>query len=119
LDSFGLIPEISPGEISVVTSVIALLAAAQTIGTHPDLFERAANISNRHESFDYVGSSDAAFDMMKGEFPRKLSDKFKAQLDPVLASQLEAIIEVQQLGTGDGIRLYGHADGRQFQRGEF
>ncbi|KAK6036525.1 Nicastrin [Cooperia oncophora] len=56
--------------------------------------------------------------MMKGEFPRKLSSKFKAQLDPVLSSQLEAIIEVQQLGTGDGVKLYGHADGGQFQRGE-
>uniref|UniRef100_A0A7I4XZ02 Nicastrin n=1 Tax=Haemonchus contortus TaxID=6289 RepID=A0A7I4XZ02_HAECO len=126
LDSFGLIPEISPGEISVLTSVIALLAAAKTIGMHSDIFEKAANVSNRHviaaffdgESFDYIGSSDAAYDLMKGEFPRKLSDKFKEQLDPIVASQLEAIIEVQQLGIGDGMKLFAHADGQQFHRGE-
>ncbi|KAK6034886.1 WHEP-TRS domain protein [Cooperia oncophora] len=109
LDSFGLIPEISPGEISVVTSVIALLAAARTIGMHADIFEKAANASepSRYRRRSLMG---------KGEFPRKLSSKFKAQLDPVLSSQLEAIIEVQQLGTGDGVKLYGHADGGQFQR---
>lgn len=47
MDSFGLIPEISPGEISVVTSLIALLATAQAMGRHYDVFERAAIASNR------------------------------------------------------------------------
>ncbi|KIH44906.1 hypothetical protein ANCDUO_25060 [Ancylostoma duodenale] len=65
-DSFGIIPEISPGEVSVLT-VIALLATTRTIGQHLNGFERAANKSARHiiiaffhgESFDYIGSSDA------------------------------------------------------------
>ncbi|WKX91231.1 hypothetical protein Q1695_009790 [Nippostrongylus brasiliensis] len=126
MDSFGLIPEISPGEISVLTSVIALLAASHAIGQNSDIFEKAANASNRYvisaffdgESFDYIGSSDAAFDLMNGEFPRKLSGKIKTQLDPIVASQLEAIIEVQQLGSGDGAHLTAHADGRQFKSGK-
>ncbi|EYC28286.1 hypothetical protein Y032_0008g76 [Ancylostoma ceylanicum] len=127
IDSFGIIPEISPGEISVLTSVIALLATTRSIGQHLDVFERAANTSGRHvivaffdgESFDYIGSSDAAYDMMNDEFPRKLRMDLKAQLDPVIASQLDSIVEVQQLGTGDGsASLYALADGRQFEKGE-
>ncbi|VDK44262.1 unnamed protein product [Cylicostephanus goldi] len=72
LDSFGIIPEVSAGEISVLTSVIALLATTRAIGQHLEVFERAANASDRHvivaffdgESFDYIGSSDAAYDML-------------------------------------------------------
>ncbi|KHJ91073.1 hypothetical protein OESDEN_09068 [Oesophagostomum dentatum] len=71
MDSFGLIPEISPGEVSVVTSAIAVMAAAHVIGAHMNDFERAANSSNRRliiaffdgEAFDYIGSSSAAYSM--------------------------------------------------------
>ncbi|KAL6731792.1 hypothetical protein Aduo_002621 [Ancylostoma duodenale] len=127
IDSFGIIPEISPGEVSVLTSVIALLATTRAIGQHLDVFERAANTSGRHvivaffdgESFDYIGSSDAAYDMINDEFPRKLRKDLRAQLDPVIASQLDSIVEVQQLGTGDGsASLYALADGKQFEKGE-
>ncbi|VDM53257.1 unnamed protein product [Angiostrongylus costaricensis] len=126
LDSFGLIPEISPGEISVVTSVIALLAAARAIGQHFAVFERAAYASDRHviiaffdgESFDYIGSSDVAYDMMKGEFPRKLRSDIKTQLDPIITSQLDGLIELQQLGTGNGRELNAHADGSQIRSRE-
>ncbi|KAJ1360386.1 hypothetical protein KIN20_019344 [Parelaphostrongylus tenuis] len=121
LDSFGLIPEISPGEISVVTSVIALLAAARAMGEFSALFERAAYTSNRHvivaffdgESFDYIGSSDTAYDILKGEFPRKLRSDLKSQLDPITISQLVGIIELQQLGTGNSLKLNALADGHQ------
>ncbi|KJH51642.1 Nicastrin [Dictyocaulus viviparus] len=121
VDSFGLIPEISPGEISVITSVIGLLAAARAIGEQFESFERAAHTSNRHviiaffdgESFDYIGSSDVAYDLVKGEFPRILKSRLKAQLDPIAPSQLDGIIELQQLGTGDGKKLNALADGGQ------
>uniref|UniRef100_A0A158P8U2 Nicastrin n=1 Tax=Angiostrongylus cantonensis TaxID=6313 RepID=A0A158P8U2_ANGCA len=121
LDSFGLIPEISPGEISVVTSIIALLAVARAIGQHFAVFERAAYTSDRHviiaffdgESFDYIGSSDVSYDMMKGEFPRKPRSDIKTQLDPIITSQLDGLIELQQLGTGNGRELNAHADGSQ------
>lgn len=48
MDSFGLIPDISPGEVSVVTSVIALLAVLQAVGKHLDSFKQAALSSDRH-----------------------------------------------------------------------
>ncbi|KJH51643.1 Nicastrin [Dictyocaulus viviparus] len=118
VDSFGLIPELSPGEISVVTSVIALLATIHTIGKQSDIFKHASNISNRYliiaffdgESFDYIGSSHTAYNMMKGLFPQR---QLKEQLDSITASQLEVIIDLQQLGTGDGVKLNVLADGRQ------
>ncbi|KAE9421747.1 hypothetical protein Angca_007261 [Angiostrongylus cantonensis] len=126
LDSFGLIPEISPGEISVVTSIIALLAVARAIGQHFAVFERAAYTSDRHviiaffdgESFDYIGSSDVSYDMMKGEFPRKPRSDIKTQLDPIITSQLDGLIELQQLGTGNGRELNAHADGSQVRSRE-
>ncbi|KAK6731736.1 hypothetical protein RB195_007915 [Necator americanus] len=127
MDSFGLIPEVSPGEVSVLTSVVALLTTTRAIGQHLDVFERAANTSNRHvivaffdgESFDYIGSSDTAYDMINGEFPRKLRSDLKAQLDPIIAAQLDSIVEVQQLGTGDGTgSLYAGADGKQYEQGK-
>lgn len=40
------------------------------------------------------------------------------QLEPIDASQLEGIIEVQQLGTGDGAKLYALADGAQVRNGQ-
>lgn len=52
-----------------------------------------------------------------GEFPRKLLSKFKAQLDPIVGSQLDGIVEVQQLGTGNGA-LTAHADGHQVRSGK-
>ncbi|KAL6739566.1 hypothetical protein Aduo_013004 [Ancylostoma duodenale] len=138
-DSFGIIPEISPGEVSVLT-VIALLATTRTIGQHLNGFERAANKSARHiiiaffhgESFDYIGSSDATiffsiwfcfgssiYNSRNDEFPRKPRKDLRAQLDPVIASQLDSIVEIQQLGTGDGsASLYAVADGKQFEKGE-
>lgn len=59
MDSFGLIPDISPGEVSVVTSVIALLAVLQAVGKHLDSFKQAALSSDRHllvAFFDGVGA---------------------------------------------------------------
>ncbi|VDO56780.1 unnamed protein product [Haemonchus placei] len=115
LDSFGLIPEISPGEISVLTSVIALLAAAKTIGMHSDIFEKAANVSNRHVI--------AAF--FDGVLSLFLISLFAASyylfficifLRYYILEKLT--LEVQQLGIGDGMKLFAHADGQQFHRGE-
>lgn len=70
------------------------------------------------ESFDYIGSSRAAFDMKRGYFPRKVHNHLTEQLEPIDASQLEGIIEVQQLGTGDGAKLYALADGAQVRNGQ-
>ncbi|KIH44907.1 hypothetical protein ANCDUO_25061 [Ancylostoma duodenale] len=57
--------------------------------------------------------------MMNDEFPRKPRKDLRAQLDPVIASQLDSIVEIQQLGTGDGsASLYAVADGKQFEKGE-
>ncbi|KAK6036134.1 Nicastrin [Cooperia oncophora] len=126
LDGFGLIPEISPGEISVVTSVIALLAVVQAIGKNMDIFEQAALASNRHllvaffdgEAFDYIGSGSVAYDMKSGTFPRKPKNGLDMRLELIFPSQLDGIIEVQQLGSGTGERLYAHAHGRQVQNGQ-
>ncbi|ETN85682.1 Nicastrin [Necator americanus] len=123
MDSFGLIPEISPGDISAITSVIAVLAVARAIGSHAEAFEEAAIISNKYilialfdgESFENIGSSDAAYSMTIEAFPRKLKSVSVPQLDLIGIPQLDAIIEVQQLGTGDGSTLNILADGEQFQ----
>uniref|UniRef100_A0A0N4Y801 Nicastrin (inferred by orthology to a C. elegans protein) n=1 Tax=Nippostrongylus brasiliensis TaxID=27835 RepID=A0A0N4Y801_NIPBR len=48
MDSFGLMPEVSPGEISVITSVIALLAVVQAIAKNQEAFTEAALTSNRY-----------------------------------------------------------------------
>ncbi|VDK52781.1 unnamed protein product [Cylicostephanus goldi] len=43
----------------------------------------------------------------------------KGQLDPVIASQLDSIVEVQQLGSGNGsASLNILADGKQYEKGE-
>ncbi|RCN33547.1 cation diffusion facilitator family transporter [Ancylostoma caninum] len=125
-DSFGLIPEISPGEISVLTSVIAILAAARGIGLHASAFKKAAEHSDRHviiaffdgESFEYIGSSDVEFTMGLGIFPQKIRNNSTAWIEPIEVSQLDGIVEIQQLGTGNGKTLNGLVDGRQFQGGQ-
>ncbi|EYC28283.1 hypothetical protein Y032_0008g75 [Ancylostoma ceylanicum] len=125
-DSFGLIPEVSPGEISVLTSVIAVLAAARGIGLHASAFEKAAEHSDRHvliaffdgESFDYIGSSDIEYTMGLGTFPEKIKNNSTAWIDPIAVSQLDGIVEIQQLGTGDGSKLNALIDGHQFQEGQ-
>ncbi|KAL6731791.1 hypothetical protein Aduo_002620 [Ancylostoma duodenale] len=125
-DSFGLIPQISPGEISVLTSIIAILAAARGIGLHASAFEKAAKHSDRHviiaffdgESFEYIGSSDVEYTMGLGFFPEKIKNNSTAWMDPIEVSQLDGIVEIQQLGTGDGKTLNGLFDGHQFRGGQ-
>lgn len=56
--------------------------------------------------------------MGRGYFPRKVHNHLTEQLEPIDASQLEGIIEVQQLGTGDGAKLYALADGAQVRNGQ-
>ncbi|WKX91233.1 hypothetical protein Q1695_009791 [Nippostrongylus brasiliensis] len=127
MDSFGLMPEVSPGEISVITSVIALLAVVQAIAKNQEAFTEAALTSNRYlliaffdgESFDFIGSSRAAYDMLQGKFPRaKKKKKLVEELEPINATQLECIVEVQQLADGVGSEIYAHVDAAQMDHSE-
>ncbi|EGT39717.1 hypothetical protein CAEBREN_05366 [Caenorhabditis brenneri] len=66
-----MIPEVSVGEISVLTSLISVLAAARTMGTQIEKWQRASNASSRNvffsffngESLDYIGSGAASYQM--------------------------------------------------------
>lgn len=71
MDSFGMIPEISVGEVSVLTSIISVIAAARSVGTQIEKWSKASKASNRNvffsffngEALDYIGSGTAAYQM--------------------------------------------------------
>ncbi|CAJ0964033.1 unnamed protein product, partial [Mesorhabditis belari] len=109
MDSLSFIPEVSPGDFSTITSIMTVLAAAKAIAAEGSGFEAAANASDRRilfsffhgEAFDYIGSSRALFDMSKEQFPASFDEKLRAQKEIITPDQLEAMIEVQQVGAGE------------------
>ncbi|VDO41913.1 unnamed protein product [Onchocerca flexuosa] len=94
MDSFSSFTEAAVGEVSVLTSLISLLAVAKTIANHSSEFEAVAQRNGRAvifaffhgESLGYIGSSATVNDIIKGEFP----------LD-IRLTDIDSFIEVQQL----------------------
>ncbi|KAM3727158.1 Nicastrin [Dirofilaria immitis] len=94
MDSFSSFTEAAVGEVSVLTSLISLLAVAKTIANHSNEFEAVAQRNGRAiifaffhgESLGYIGSSATVNDIIKGEFP----------LD-IRLTDIDSFIEVQQL----------------------
>lgn len=123
LDSFGLIPEVSPGEISVMTGLIALLTTAKGIGASYDQFEEACEKSNNYllialfngEAFDYIGSSHLMYDMSLGQFPFERDEQSPTMPQKIVPSQIVSVIEAQQLSDQP---LHLIADGHQMKDGK-
>lgn len=124
MDSFGMIPEVSVGEISVLTSLISVLAAARTMGTQIEKWQKASNASNRNvffsffngESLDYIGSGAAAYQMEKGFFPQRLRESHadRTHIHPIRVDELDYVLEVQQIGVSKGRKYYVHVDGERY-----
>ncbi|UMM13006.1 hypothetical protein L5515_001497 [Caenorhabditis briggsae] len=123
MDSFGMIPEVSVGEVSVLTSIISVLAAARSMGDNIEKWKKASNVSNRNiffsffngESLDYIGSGTTAYQMGKGMFPQSLRED-RAHIHPVLLEELEYVLEVQQVGVAEGRKYYVHIDGDRYDQ---
>ncbi|CAI4227561.1 unnamed protein product [Auanema sp. JU1783] len=119
LDSFGLIPEVSFGDISVVTSLITMLAIAKGIGDNYESFESASSNSNKYllyslfngEAFDYIGSSHMFFDIENNRFPH--DDDKNALFEQVSPESIVAVIEPQHMGSGHELNII--ADSNQLK----
>lgn len=125
MDSFSMFSESSVGDVSVLTSLISIIAVAKALGNNLSEFESAANTSRRSvmfsffhgESLGYIGSSRTVYDMLNGEFPEKPSQR--SQQPAILTfnvSDIDAFIEVQQLD-GVGSSLTAHVDGKSYFNG--
>jgi len=49
------------------------------------------------ESFDYIGSSRAAFDMVRGEFPMAWNSKLEKQWPNIKPESIKLILEIGEL----------------------
>ncbi|CAI5438525.1 unnamed protein product [Caenorhabditis angaria] len=120
MDSFGVIADVSPGEISVITSLIAMISAARSIGTNFENWSKASKKSNKYlmfstfngESFDYIGSSATVHLMRNSEFPLPILNI--TQLRNINLQQIEYVVEVQQLGSSKNKKLYAHVDKKRY-----
>lgn len=119
LDSFSMFDNISPGADSAIISVITLLSVADTLSQHKEAIKTKGKNKNIFfalfdgEAFDYIGSSDVAYDMRLGKFPvDPSSDRDMAQIK---LSQVSHFIELSQLTphavTEGKHKLWVHRDG--------
>ncbi|VDN52641.1 unnamed protein product [Dracunculus medinensis] len=121
MDSFSMMTESAVGDISVLTSLISLLAVAKAIGDDPKEFINAGNSSKRAvmfsffhgESLGYIGSSRAVADMISKNFPVKLDEFALPKLSSIGINDIEVFVEIQQLhGSENG--LFAHVDGEVY-----
>lgn len=54
MDSFGLIPAVSPADFSVFTSLIALLTTMKAMGSNWDTFKNASEKTNKNILFAFL-----------------------------------------------------------------
>uniref|UniRef100_A0A1I8EAW7 Nicastrin n=1 Tax=Wuchereria bancrofti TaxID=6293 RepID=A0A1I8EAW7_WUCBA len=114
MDSFSSFTEAAVGEVSVLTSLVSLLAVAKTIANHSTEFEAVAQRNGRAvifaffhgESLGYIGSSATVNDIIKGEFP----------LD-IRLTDIDSFIEVQQLD-GSEPMFSAHIDSKAYDTPE-
>uniref|UniRef100_A0A8R1TW88 Nicastrin n=1 Tax=Onchocerca volvulus TaxID=6282 RepID=A0A8R1TW88_ONCVO len=114
MDSFSSFTEAAVGEVSVLTSLISLLAVAKTISNHSSEFEAVARHNRRAvifaffhgESLGYIGSSATVNDIIKGEFPLDIRLK-----------DIDSFIEVQQLDGSESV-FSAHIDSKSYDNPE-
>ncbi|MFH4978429.1 hypothetical protein AB6A40_005138 [Gnathostoma spinigerum] len=117
MDSFSMMDR-AVGDVSVLTSLIASIAVAQSIGMHLKDLEKIANKSHQYlmfsyfhgESMGYIGSSRAAYDMGINSFP-VLPDKSLPKLQTFSVNNIDFFIEIQQLTAENPETLFAHVDG--------
>ncbi|EFO20014.2 hypothetical protein LOAG_08477 [Loa loa] len=114
MDSFSSFTEAAVGDVSVLTSLISLLAVAKTIANHSSEFEAVTKRNRRAvifaffhgESLGYIGSSATVNDIIKGGFP----------LD-IKLTDINSFIEVQQLD-GSEPTFSAHIDSKAYDTPE-
>lgn len=117
LDSLSLFDELSHGAESAVTGVVSLLSVARTLAAVREKMER--DEPKREivfaifdgESFDYIGSSAAVYDMQKGAFPQVTNSKMHPATIPL--SSISHVIELNQLAehaNAGGHSIFLHTD---------
>ncbi|EGT39735.1 hypothetical protein CAEBREN_06379 [Caenorhabditis brenneri] len=139
MDSFGMIPEVSVGEISVLTSLISVLAAARTMGTQIEKWQRASNASSRNVFFlilqrrvvglhwkwsSFLSDGVRSFQSQivhndlfrKGFFPQRIRESHadRTHIHPIRVNELDYVLEVQQIGVSKGRKYYVHVDGERY-----
>lgn len=81
LDSMSMFDEVSPGADSAISGLVTLLSVAHTLSRVKHEFQNSSrNIMFSvfdGESFDYIGSSSAVFDMMNNDFPEPFGTGIK------------------------------------------
>lgn len=114
LDSFSMFENIYPSADNHVSGIVALLAAAQVLGT-PEVKEqlKAPGVTKdlmfaffQGEAFDYIGSSRMVYDMKQRQFPYK----FDTYLSPIELQHINSFIEVNQLAFRDNGKIWIHTD---------
>ncbi|XP_015792988.1 nicastrin [Tetranychus urticae] len=118
LDSFSLFFDKTPGADSPVTSIAVILSIAETLGKIRDKITSKQK-ANRNilfslfngESFDYIGSGRATYDLKK-KILKGLSTSDLKQLDLTTLSldHLSSFIELGQLAPHSSDDIYLHTD---------
>lgn len=119
MDSFSSFANTVLGEISVLNSLISLIAVTEAIGKHLKKFEEAANRSHHSLAFSFfhgeslgmIGSSRVIFDMSKGEFPVKL-EGLKPDVSLIGIDDIDSFLEVQSISGASN--LFVHVDGESY-----
>ena len=124
LDSFSIFSESSPGADSALTSLITLLSVVHTL-SQPSVKEQLTNTSPQRnvlfamfdgESFDYIGSSGALYDMHLGQFP--VDSDGNSEMAQIRTKHFSHFIELNQLairGNASNHSLYVHKNVRSTQ----
>jgi hypothetical protein len=114
MDTFSTDYNSGNGDISVLTSIIALLSIANAIGTKMDEFlslakQRQLLFAFFHgESLGYIGSGRWLWDMEQGNFPHPPIKLPEEQVRQIGLDALSFFLEFQQIGTSE--KLFMHTD---------
>ncbi|XP_077985651.1 nicastrin-like [Glandiceps talaboti] len=115
LDSDSLFYDLTPapGAENDITGFVTLLSVVETLSRLP--LETKQVMKNimftffQGESWDYIGSSRAVFDMEQGKFPLTLEDS-KIQPATINLDHISMFLELRQLGLMNASQMWLHSD---------
>ncbi|KAI1728981.1 nicastrin domain-containing protein [Ditylenchus destructor] len=112
MDSFSSFTSSRGGDLSVLTSIVSLLAVAEAVGQNLALFLHESTMRNRQlllsffhgESLGYVGSSRMVWEMGRHEFPNppKNFTQPRSNVKQLSIDDISLYWEIQQLDKSNG-----------------
>ncbi|KAK6963919.1 nicastrin [Biomphalaria glabrata] len=115
LDSVAMFQNEYNAADTTVVGVVTLLAAAQALWKQKEelIQPHAKDIVFaffQGETFDYIGSSRAVYDIQKGIFPQEYSSEDKNSVSKLNLTHIDQFVELNQVGLRDNSSLWAHVD---------